>query len=259
MRSFIVPLCLLAALPLCAQEKESGHWFLDVHSVSGTLDGHYIGLQSGNNFSVDLKGDLGIAANGTKPGFGLEYQGHRFGLELTSNETDFKGSQVVNRQVTINGQSFSAGALVDSTVKFQTTTFNWTIRALTWEHAWLGVDLGVRAINVNLAATGVNALSGVSAYANYKGGLPLPQVGLSTGVKFLHGRVLARAYYHTLNYKSASFVVTGADLRVFPVSWVGLMAYVNQAKLNVPQSAINDSANVVLNQNTTGGGVVFRF
>jgi len=258
MRSFIVPLCLLVAAPLCA-EGEPGHWFLDVHSVSGTLDGHYIGLQSGNDFSVDLKNDLGIGSKGTKPGFGLEYQGHRFGLELSSNQTEFTGSQAINRQVTINGQSFSAGALVNSDVKFQTTTFNWTIRALTWDNAWVGIDLGVRAINVTLDATGYNALSGVSAWANYKGGLPLPQVGLSTGVKFMEGRVLARAYYHTLNYKSASFVVTGADVRVFPLSWLGVMAYVNQAKLNVPQSAINDSANVVLNQNTTGGGVVLRF
>ena len=259
MRSILLPLCLLAVMPLCADEQESGHWFLDVHSVSGTLDGHYIGLQSGNNFSVDLKNDLGIASNGTKPGFGVEYQGHRFGLELSSNETDFKGSQVVNRVVTINGESFSAGALVNSTVKFQTTTFNWTIRALTFDHAWIGIDLGVRAINLTLDATGYNALSGVSAYANYKGGLPLPLVGLGGGLKFFGGRVLARAYYHTLNYKSASFVVTGADVRVFPLSWLGIMGYVNDAKLNVPQSAINNSANVVLNQNTTGGGIVLRF
>ena len=260
MRSLLVSLGLLGMLcaPLRAEE-EGGHWFLDVHTLAGTLDGHYHGLQNNEPMDVDLKGDLGLAADGNKPGAGLEYQGHRFGLELAANEADFKGSQVVTKTVTINGQSFSAGAKVTSAVVFKTYTLNWTIRALTFEHAWIGIDLGVRAISLDLTAHGVEGFTNITADAAYKGTLPLPQVGLSAGLKLMNNRILARAFYHTLNYSGASFVVTGADVRVFPLSWLGLMAFTNQAKLNVPQGAISDSANVVLNQNGSGGGIVFRF
>ena len=122
MRSLLVSLGLLGMLcaPLRAEE-EGGHWFLDVHTLAGTLDGHYHGLQNNEPMDVDLKGDLGLAADGNKPGAGLEYQGHRFGLELAANEADFKGSQVVTKTVTINGQSFSAGAKVTSAVSPKTT------------------------------------------------------------------------------------------------------------------------------------------
>ena len=258
MRHLFVTLCLSAALPLCAYDG-SGSWFLDVHSTTGTLTGHYVGLQNSQPFDVDLQSDLGITADKAKIGGGFEYQGHRFGLELASNEVDFAGSRVVDKAVTINGQTFNVGALVNSTVKAKTTTFNWTIRALSFDHFWIGFDLGVRGMTMDLAASGVNGFTGVTATAAYTLNAPVPQIGLATGIRLWNNRIIGRAFYHTLAYHGASFNVAGADLRFFPISWLGIMAFTNTAKLNVPQDSISNSANIVLNQGASGLGLVARF
>ena len=266
MRPVLVTLGLLAAMPLCAQEQ-LGRWNLDVHTCTGTLKGHYIGTQSGEPFSVDLQTDLGLSSSGSKIGYGIEYQGHRFGLELSRDAQNFKGSQYITRQVTINGQAFGEGGLVTSAVNTSTTTFNWTIRCLSLEHIWLGIDLGTRVVTMDMSANGVGTSSLVDGYAipgttvssAYSGTIPLPLVGLSAGFS-LEGYLVGRAYYHTLQYSGASYNVTGFDLRFFPTPWLGIKGYTNMAKLRIPAGAISkDNADIALDQTGSGFGVVLRF
>ena len=259
MRSFLVSLGLLTVMPLCADAGTGGHWSFDVHSWNATLAGHYQGLQDNQPFSVDLKDDLALASQKPKVGFGAEYQGHRFGLEVTSDSQTYLGANTISKVVTINGQSFNVGAKVNSIVKSNTTTLNWTIRALSFEHVWLGVDLGVRQVSLQIDASGFNGLTNTTATADYKASYPVPQVGLSAGVNFFGGRVVGRAYYHTLDYSGASFNVAGADLRFFPVSWLGLKAFTASEKLTIPKGAISNDADIALDESGTGFGLVLRF
>lgn len=256
MKSFTF--ALLAALPLCAQGTV-GHWNLDVHSMNGTLAGHYQGVSDGNNFLVDLKDDLGLTRDKAKPGFGLEYQGHRFGLELSVDGQDFAGSKVVTRKVTIDGTNFNVGARVNSTVKSRTTVFNWTIRALTWEHVWLGIDLGARGLSLDMAANGNEPFTGVTAKAAYKISYPVPQLGLSAGFNAFGGRLVGRGYFHELKYRGASDTVKGADLRFFPISWLGVRAFTVSEEMRVPKGALDKDIDIALDQSGSGFGVVFRF
>jgi len=257
MRSLLVSLALLAALPLGAQEV--GYWQLDVHANTGNLAGHYVGTQNGQPYAVDLQRDLNLADAGFKVGlgYGLEYQGHGFALQLSTDAVNFTGSSKINESVTVNGQTFSAGGVVTSTVKTTTSELAVTIREQTSHPAWLGLDFCVRDVGVSLNATGT--VAGVSQTASYSGSVPLPLVGVSAGFQLDDGTVVARGYFHTMYFFGASYNVYGADLRYFPVLWGGFRAYATVAQLKVPTGSIWSNLDIALNQNTYGAGAVLRF
>lgn len=257
MRSFLLSWVLLAVLPLGAQEV--GYWQLDVHANSGTLGGHYVGTEGGQAYAVDLQNDLGLASAGLKVGlgYGLEYQGHGFALELSTDALNFTGSKKITENVTVNGQTYSAGGVVTSSVKTTTSELVWTLREGTSHPGWFGFDACIRDVGVSLTAQG--SVSGVTQSASYSGSLPLPMVGLSAGFQLDDGTVVARAYFHTMYFFGASYNVYGADLRYFPVLWGGFRAYTTVAQLKVPNGSIWSNLDIALNQNTYGVGGVLRF
>jgi len=258
MRFPLVSLLLLTTLPALAQGAES-HWYLDVHRFTPSLSGHYQGTSDGNPFQVDLKDDLALAKDKTKIGYGLEYQGTRFGLELSRDEQDYAGSNRIQRNVTINGQTFAANTVVTSTFKATNDTLNWTIRYLTWPQFWLGLDLGARATETEIHAASTSGLLGATVTADYKTTLPIPQVGPSLGFTALRGRVVGRAMVHVLAYKGASYTHSGADLRFFPLSWLGVRAFVDAEHFRVPRGSIKSDLDITLDRSGAGLGVVARF
>ena len=258
MRFPLASLLLLIALPALAQGVER-HWYLDVHRFTPSLSGHYQGTSDGNPFLVDFKDDLALAKDKTKIGYGLEYQGTRFGLELSRDEQDYAGSNRINRNVTINGQTFNANTVVTSSFKATNNTLNWTIRYLTWPQFWLGLDLGARATETEIHAASNSGLLQATVTADYKPTLPLPQVGPSLGFTALRGRVVGRAMVHLLAYKGSTYTHSGADLRFFPLSWLGIRAFVDDEHFRVPKGSIKSDLDITLNRSGAGLGVVARF
>jgi hypothetical protein len=234
-------------------------WFLDVHRFSPTFEGHLEGIQDGQPVVFDTQKDLGLTKDTTKVGLALEYQGPRFGLEISMDEQDYVGSNFVTRKITVNGQDFNAGAQVDSKMKVTTTNFLWTIRALKWEQAWVGIDLGARVWAMDLQVVGNEPFSGVNASANEKFPIPIPQLGLSAGFNAFDRKVIARGYYHLLTFKGASYHHTGIDVRYFPIRWLGVRAFMDSESFDVPKGSINSDLQLVLDRKGTGFGVVLRF
>lgn len=258
MRTPLAILALLGALPALAQGSEK-HWYADLHWYRPSLEGHYDDVSGSNPVSVDLKDDLALARKGTHAGFGVEYQGPRFGVEFSRNAQDYAGLNQINRNVVINGQTFTANSVVSSTVKLTETTLNWTIRCFARPEFWIGLDLGARALETEIRASGVNALTGVRAEATYKTTLPVPQIGPSLGFVAAGGRVVGRAGYHLLAYKGASYNQFGADLRFFPISWLGVRAFAEVERTRVPRDSIKDQMDARLDRSGLGLGIVARF
>ena len=257
-RSLLV-LGLVACVPLLGSDSDRSFQF-DVHRIGPTFEGHFKGVQDGKPLLVDLQGDFGIQKEATKVGLGLEYQGPRFGVEFSAEEQDYQGHRFIQRDIQVNGSTFRAGALVDSTVKVKGYTFNWTIRALKWPQFWIGVDLGARIWDLDMTASALEPLT--TAYippVSQKVPLPIPQIGLSSGFNAFEQRLVARGYYHLLTYKGASYTHVGADLRFFPVKWLGLRVFTDVEKLEVPNKSIKDDLEVRLDRQGTGFGVVVRF
>lgn len=249
---------LAAALPAFAQGVER-HLYLDAYHYAPSLSGHLTDTSPGSPIDVDLQNDLGLQKDKTKPGFGLEYQGPRFGIELSRDEEDYKGQSVLTRSITVNGQTYTAATQVTSTLKAVNNTFNWTIRPLSLDHFWLGIDLGARVTQFEINATGLNPPAGTEVTANYKTPLPAPQIGPSVGFQAADGRVLGRAYFHFLAYKGATYTHPAADLRFFPISWLGLRVFADAEHYKVPQGSIKSDLDVDLDRAGTGLGVVVKF
>jgi len=257
MRTRVFTAAILASLPAFSQSR--GAWYLDVHRVAPTLEGSYTGMQDGKPVNFDIVKDLALAKDTTKVGVGLEYQGPRFGLELSAESQDYLGSNLISRDVTISGETWHAQATVATTVKMTNYTGNWTIRFMRTPGFWIGVDLGVRGTVLDLTATGKSYLTAVTSTASFKSGLPMPQLGPSVGYYGLDGRLVLRGYYHYLGYKGATYHNAGADVRYFPLSWLGVRAFTSAESWKVPADSISKDLAIVLDRSGTGFGLVLKF
>jgi len=251
-------LALLLAAPLMAQSS-GGHFYLDVHQAPSTLEGHFQGIQDGQPITLDLKQDFGLDKDKARVGGSIEYQGPRFGLELSTEGQDFKGKSRLIRDVTIDGQVFNVGMDTTSKAKLQTSTVNWTIRFMHPNPVWIGLDLGARIWDLDLQANGYDPLTMVAANASVKVPLPIPQVGLSAGFHAFDERLIARGYYHLLTYRGAKYHNVGADIRFFPVKNFGVRAFVTNESFDVPKGSIQDDLELKLDHNGVGFGLVLQF
>jgi len=251
---------LTAAMAVTAPGFASGGaWYLDAHRVSPTLEGHYNGSQDGKPVDFDLIKDLALAKDGSGTGFALEYQGPRFGVELSMESQKYAGTNVITRDVTISGQTYSANATLDTNIKLTNYTFNWTIRILKSPGFWLGLDLGARGTSMEVHALGTSYLTGVAQPADFKSGLPMPQLGPSAGFATEDGTFAIRAYYHFLGYKGASYHHAGGDARYFPLKWLGVRAFTSTESWKVPDNSIAKDLEIALDRSGTGFGLIFKF
>ncbi len=257
MRTLVLSAAILAALPASAQSR--GAWFLDLHRVAPTLEGSYTGMQDGKPVNFDIVKDLALAKDSTRVGVALEYQGPRFGLELSAESQDYAGSNLISRDVTISGQTWNAQATVATSVKMTNYTGNWTIRFMRTPGFWIGADLGVRGTVLDLNATGTSYLTGVTSKASFKSGLPMPQVGPSVGYYGLDGRLVLRGFYHYLGYKGARYHHAGADVRYFPLDWLGVRVFTSGESWKVPSDTISKDLAITLDRSGTGFGLVLKF
>lgn len=247
----------IAPVALAYGARAQGRWYADVHLQGASLDGHFLGNSGGNPFNVDLKDDLALERSGHKPGFSLEYQGPRFGLELSRDRQDYTGNSRLNRAITVDGTTYAASTRVVSSFKTTSTTLNWTIRVLAAPQAWLGLDLGARATELDFATSG--SLAAATTSAGYRTTLPMPQVGPAAGFTALDGALVARAFVHFLAYKGASYTHPGVDLRYFPISWLGVRAFYDSERIRVPKGSLKDDMDLSLDLGGAGFGLVVRF
>jgi len=259
MNRTLVTLGLVSCFSLQAEDL-ARTFQIDVHRVGPTFEGHFNGVQDGKPLVVDLQTDFGLQKDTTKVGIGFEYQGPRFAVEFSGEEQDYKGHNYIQKNVQINGSTFTAGALVDSTVKMKDYTFNWTIRALKWPQFWIGIDLGARVWDLEMTASAFDPVFLTSIPpVTEKVPLPIPQIGLSTGFDAFDKRLIAKGYYHLLTHQGASYHHVGADVRFFPLRWLGVRVFSDTEKLDVPKGSIKDDLEVRLDRQGTGFGVVLRF
>jgi hypothetical protein len=258
MRRTLAALALLAALPIRAQGMEK-HWYLDVHEFAPTLTGHAQGTTGGNKFDVDLGDDLGLGKDKTRLGFGVEYQGPRFGLAFSQDGESYKGLNRVTRPVTINGVTYNPSTLVSSTFKTVNNNLNWTIRLFTEPKYWFGIDLGVRATQVEISAVGDDTITGLHATADYKGTLPIPQIGPAAGFVADGGRVIGRIQWNYLTYKGCTYNHPTLDLRMFPLSWLGVLVFADDERFSMPLNSVKTGFDAGLDRKGIGLGLVAKF
>lgn len=257
-------LCTTAAFAQLGAPNQAPTGFQRTFTLGGqnfgpTLGGRFQGVQDGQPIAVDLDADLGLGRDKTTPGLFLDYQGPRFGFQVTTGAAEYRGNRVVTRTVTVDGTSYTAGTQVLSHVKLSTVEGIWTIKFVREADAWLGFDLGVQAWTLDLDATSVPTVPGPAASSSTRVSVPIPQIGLSGGSRGYNGAVESKAYFHYLAYKRAKYTLYGFDLRVFPLKWFGVRAFYEGGSFDVPKGSLKDDLELQLDRKGVGFGAMIRF
>jgi hypothetical protein len=255
--SLLLALALSSSLAMA--QSANRPWQFGIYQTSPTLEGHFLGKMDNETINFDIKNDLGLDKDTSQLGLCLEYQGPRFGLELSTSGQDYKGSKVITRTVSVGGTNYQSGTVVDSSIKLPSHTLNWTIRIVRFSPVWIGIDLGARIWALDIAASGTETATGYQKSDGKKKNLSIPQLGASAGFNALGGKVMGRAYYHFLSRSGASYKHTGADLRFFPLNWLGVRAFMDNETFDIPAGSIEDDLELKLDHNGVGFGVVVRF
>lgn len=233
-------------------------WSVGMQTYGPTLSGHFQGIQDGQPIAVDLDSDLGLGKDKSTPGFFVDYEGPRFGLQVSSGSAEYRGDRIVYRPVTVGGATYITGTRVLSHLKLGTVDGVWTIKFVRDIDTWLGFDLGVQAWTVDLDTTSDPTI-GTPAAASTRIKASIPQVGLSGGSRGFNGALEAKAYIHYLGYRSSKYTLYGLDLRAFPTSWFGLRAFYERGKFEVPRGSIQDDLDLQVDRKGVGLGAVIRF
>jgi hypothetical protein len=254
----LLVLGLSAFVPLAAGQPDRA-FYIDIHQASPGFNGHFAGRQDGQPVFFDVKSDLGLEKSSSKAGFALEYQGPRFGVEFSMDQQDYKGSNHLTRQITVDGKDYPVGVFVNSAMKIQNSTFNWTIRVLSKEQGYLGIDLGARIWDVDLHVVGDQTDIGFHESSSFKAPLPIPQIGFSAGFNAFERKLVGRGFYHFLSVKGASYQHLGADLRYFPLSRLGVRVFIDNEGFRVPKGSLKDDLDLDIDRNGIGFGLIARF
>jgi hypothetical protein len=113
---------------------------------------------------------------------------------------------------------------------------------------------------MDVTASGYEPLTTVySLPVQEKVPMPLAQFGLSTGFNAFDQRLVGKGYYHLVPYRGASYRHMGADLRFFPIKWLGARVFTEYERLDVPLGSLSNDLEIRLNRQGTGFGLVLRF
>jgi hypothetical protein len=238
-----------------------GPWSLGLAFQGADFSGHYFYQDGQKTTAYDTTRDLGLGKSNTGMGLGLDYEGSRFRVHLATWRQDYAGDRNVAQDVSIDGQVYRAGARVQSGIKLRDHELDWTVKVLRWEEGYLGVDLGLSVWRIEVAAQGQGSVSGGPvqfASATAAGTQAIPQAGLSAGYR-LGPWVEARGYFHVLSRSGANYRRAGADLRYFPVQWLGIRLNVEREGFDVPKGSLDSNTALKIDKNGAGLGVVWRF
>ena len=256
-------LALLSVTALAAQDgprstPPGGHWEFGVIRQAPDFSGSYSKV-GGSSYDTDR--DLGLGKDTTGIGALIEYEGRRFLLHMATYSQDYIGDKVTSQDVTINNTTYSGGTEVKSQVKLRNYELDWTIKVWRWDMAYLGLDLGFNAWNLNVAAQGVGTAPGFPPQYRSDAAtvtVPIPQLGGSFGAH-LGKRADFRAYYNWLSRSGATYHRSGADLRFYPMNWLGLRVNYESEGFNVPEGSIDTTTALHINKNGVGFGAIARF
>jgi hypothetical protein len=273
------------ALPLAAGAP-ARKWTIGVHGASPSLTGHFVksgSTQDEFDTNFDLERDFGLKADGMSMGFFASYNGPRFGLSLDYTASDFAGDNVITTEGDVDlpfgGGNYVANTRVASALSTTIYDLNWTIKVWrprgAWGSAWLGIDLGVQAWNIDAEATGTARVKVMVTGPDgnqYEGEAeeertykidpifaPVPQVGVSAGVTAFDNMLEAKARVMYVSYSGVSYTRFGADARFYPLPWLGVRAFYDSQSLDVPNDSIIQDIEVGLDRGVFGFGIAARF
>ncbi len=205
------------AMPVAAFEigARALYWFPgfkgDVRVDGGGLAGN----------RINLKDELGID-NKSYPTFEVFGGLGKHNLSLAYTPIDNSGSATLSRQVTFNGQTFGAGANVNSDLRLRMLDLEYQYTLLDMENILAGFSLG--AIGKIKYIDGEARISSTGKESSDTFKLPIPMVGVGAHVGLLLDILEARAKATGMAYSDSYLYEGVADLSYTPFPFLDIHA-----------------------------------
>jgi hypothetical protein len=270
-RTTALLLTIPLVLPLAAGATPKRQFAFGVHGGTPTLTGNF--MKTGETQEVfdtkfDLDKDFGLKADGMGTGLFVSYMGPRFGLQLDYMVSNFAGDQAIGEVLEFAGHKFNANGNIVSSLNTSIIDFDWTIKVWRPYGAWLGIDLGVQAWNIDAEASGmvwvdlpppIGRQEERQAYKLDPIFAPIPQVGLSGGFAAFDNMLEGRARVMYVSFNGASYTRYNLDGRFYPLPWLGVRAFFDSQSLDAPLDSIIKEIEIGLDRSVFGFGVAARF
>lgn len=194
--------------------------------------GQFAGTINGIGTKVDMKNDLSFK-NSYQPTAeaALQIGDHRLALGFLP--VTFKGSGTLKRNITFNGQTFTAGAAATSKVNGDIFDLSYAYYIVNMDDTpsrfQLGLEGAVKLINAKASISAAGATQSVSAT------LPIPTLGLRARVALGdYFGVVGRVGY--LGYAGNHFLEADAQIEFSPLPMVGLYGGYRSLQVKIDKS-----------------------
>lgn len=241
MRS-LVPLLVLAALPLAAQEAPLFPRF----SISG---GAYSGRfdtnvridpdeLAGEGTTVGFERDLGLEKTKQLQQFRVQWRPFaRHELAATYFATSRQGFEQIDREIVFRNQSYPVSALVTTAFDLDYASLTYTYWMRRSRRDGLGITIGAAALSLDASVTAQRPDLTITAAQSAKTDVPVALGGLQGRLAF-SDRLLGEASVSalprvTIEGYTGRALTANARLEYRPVPWIGLGGAYNYFRLDV--------------------------
>lgn len=238
---FAATLLLCIAMPACAFEigARGLYWFpsfkTDIKVDSGGVVGN----------TLNLKDTLGVK-DASFPSFEVFMGLGRHHFNVAYTPIAYSGSASLTRDITFNGQTFTASSRVDTDMKLRMYDLQYRYTLLDFEN--LAAGFSVDAIG---QVKYIDAEARISASSNGIGSAgklraPMLMVGLGAHVGILHNLLEARVAATGMAYSNSYLYEALADLSLTPFPFLDIHAGYKTIRLKI------DYSDVFLNSEFSG-------
>jgi hypothetical protein len=230
---FALTLLLYVATPAGAFEigARGLYWFpsfkADIKVDSGGMVGN----------TINLKDTLGVKDEAF-PSFEV-FMGHeRHHLNVAYTPMTYSGSASLSRDITFNGQTYTAGSKVDTDMKLRMADLQYRYTLLDFEN--LAVGLSFDAIGqvkyIDGEAKIYAPANNIGAAGKFRA--PMLMLGLGTHVGILHDLLEARVQATGMAYSSSYLYEALADLSLTPLPFLDIHAGYKMIRLKIDQGDV---------------------
>jgi hypothetical protein len=152
-------------------------------------------------------------------------------LSLTYTPVDYSDSTVLASNVTFKGRTYTAGAMVETELKFAMFDLEYQIDLFDFENILAGFSIG--AIGKIKYLDGDARLNGAGNDEKERFRIPLPMIGVGAHIGILADILEARAKLTGVGYSGNSLIEALADLSFTPFPLIDLHAGYKIVRLNL--------------------------
>jgi outer membrane protein len=215
--SLLLAVLLLPVSSLAFEVGARGHyWFPSLDGIVQVDEGGIIGT------TIDFDKDLGIDDENYPSVEAFIGLGNHH-LSLTYTNIDYSGKKTLTRDINFEGETYSVGALVSSSIEYSMLDLHYQYDLLDLENILAGFSLGgVLQVKYLDGDIGLKTTTGTIIDAQEDFTLPIPMLGLNLDLGILADILEARVRGTAIGYSGNTIYELMADISFTPFPFMDI-------------------------------------